>query len=767
MLQAFNATEGALARAPEAKTKAQMPPAKPAAATSMGKIFLLVGVAIVVFMAFTVYSVQKEVQGSAQLAAIKDLYFPVLQRLDANIVRIDKVEETYIQVVVAGDKDSIDKAAQLGQQADQAFAEIAKLYRDRAGQTVKLRAQLKEYQALATKTSLAFLAQSTEDMTPLTTGMNAALADLRKGLKAFRQSSYDAFEETLATEEHDARVRLIMGLALGVMNLGFMGVLVFFIRNNMKMMAVIAVQNATLEQRVAERTAQLSQKTSDINAMLQNMKLGVSTVIPGNRIHPEYSSYLRTIFGIDDLADKDLLESLFGKSDLGVDTKDQVAVGLGAILNEDAMMFDLNGHLLPREMSIEAGGRRKIVQMDWSPIVNEQGVIEKVLLITQDVTHLRELELSSAQQKDELDTISRIIRISIGKFNEFIESAANFIAANRRLINEAQGNAQRRDPQLIAALFRNMHTIKGNARTFEFTHITDVAHRAEQTYDRLRKDAAAEWNVAEMIAELDAVESAVTRYVRVNEDKLGRKGRAAEMLTTRGAFVANEQLAQLGEMAAALAGSGASAGLVKLRKAIDQLGLISLSRLVSGAVDSLSSLASELHKPTPNVDLVNGDIAFNSQFAEALKSCLMHIVRNSLDHGIEAPADRLRAHKPEQGTLHFACERRGDRVELHISDDGRGLALHKLYEKGVAGGLFGSGEQPTCDAVADILFRSGLSTSEAVTQVSGRGVGMDAVRTFLNEQGATIRVALKEAGQKLGFAPFEFIVDVPLAACSH
>jgi chemotaxis protein histidine kinase CheA len=145
----------------------------------------------------------------------------------------------------------------------------------------------------------------------------------------------------------------------------------------------------------------------------------------------------------------------------------------------------------------------------------------------------------------------------------------------------------------------------------------------------------------------------------------------------------------------------------------------------------------------------------------------MHILRNSLDHGIEAPADRLRAHKPEQGILRFASERRNDRVELRISDDGRGLALHKLYEKGVASGLFASGERPTPDAVADIIFRSGLSTSESVTQVSGRGVGMDAVRTFLKEQGATIRIALKGAGEKLGFTPFEFVIDVPLAACSH
>src|SRR5581483_8006823 len=87
--------------------------------------------------------------------------------------------------------------------------------------------------------------------------------------------------------ERDARVCLLMGLALGAMSLGFMAVWVHVIRNNVKTMGVIAAQNANLEKRVVECTAQLTQKTNDIHAMLQNMKLGVSTVIAGNRIHPE------------------------------------------------------------------------------------------------------------------------------------------------------------------------------------------------------------------------------------------------------------------------------------------------------------------------------------------------------------------------------------------------------------------------------------------------------------------------------------------------
>lgn len=749
--------------------EASAAPATPAAparkAGTMGKIFLIVGLAIFIFLAFTTYSVQKEIQGSAQLAAIKDLYFPVLQRLDADIVRVDKMEELYIQVVVAGDRDSLGKANELGNASEAALAEAAKLYPERAASIEDLRKKLKKYEELASHAATAFLDQTVTDPQPLTDGMNQALSDLRKGMQGFRNSTYEAFSDTLAGSEHDGRVRLFMGLALGVMNLGFMAVLVYFIRNNMKMMQVIEVQNATLEHRVAERTAQLSQKTSDINAMLQNMKQGVATVIPGNRIHPEYSNYLTTIFCIDNLGGRDLVESLFGRSSLGVDVKDQVSTALAAILGEEAMMFDFNGHLLPREMQIEgADGAVKIVQMDWSPITNEQGSIEKVLLITQDVTHLRELELSSAKQKEELDIIANLIRVPAGKFNDFVGSAQKFIAANRELLRNAKG----KDPEAIAALFRNMHTIKGNARTFQFTHITNAAHSAEQTYDRLRKDPAAEWNADQMLVELDQVAASLAQYVEVNEEKLGRKGRAEDLMTGRGAFVSNEQLAHVRSLAAAVAEQASAAELKALRTEIDQLGLSSLRRIVSSSSDSLASLAAELKKPAPAVEVAGAEVSVNGPFAEAFKSSFVHILRNSLDHGIESPEERTRAGKPERGTVRLTCKPNDAGVEIHIQDDGRGLALHRLYEKGLAAGIFKDGERPAPDSVAEIIFRSGLSTSEHVTQVSGRGVGMEAVRTFLREQGASIRIALNGgAGGDFTFTPFEFVIDVPATALKH
>ncbi|MDO9104963.1 MAG: Hpt domain-containing protein [Methylovulum sp.] len=399
--------------------------------------------------------------------------------------------------------------------------------------------------------------------------------------------------------------------------------------------------------------------------------------------------------------------------------------------------------------------------MDWSPIVNDHNVVEKILLIVQDVTELRTLELASTLQKEEMSIISQILKIYIGKFNDFIASADKFAAENRKLIEQSTG----RDTDVIAALFRNMHTIKGNARTYEFSFITNAAHEAEQEYDRIRKDENAEWDSEKMLADLNAVVAAIARYVDVNEDKLGRKGRAIDLLTARGSFVSNEEIIELKATVVKLAEHDNNSESLKLLNIVNHLGLIPLERLVTGALDSVSSLAKELNKPTPKYEMLNGDIAFNNEFAEALKSSFMHIVRNSLDHGIEPTEERKRANKPEQGLLRFNFESNDGLLELHISDDGRGLALHKLYEKGISVGLYKPDEKPAPEAIANLIFNTGLSTAGQVTQVSGRGVGMDAVRSFLKRQGADIRIVLNNP-DSLGYAPFKFVIKLPPEAFS-
>ncbi len=229
-------------------------------------------------------------------------------------------------------------------------------------------------------------------------------------------------------------------------------------------------------------------------------------------------------------------------------------------------------------------------------------------------------------------------------------------------------------------------------------------------------------------------------------------------------FIGNDELETLKSLVAALPPTAGARELATLGAAINQLGYIPLQRLASGCVDSLSSLARELHKPAPSVQIVDGDIGFTSKFAEALKSSLMHVVRNSMDHGIETPEERLRDGKPAAGTIRLTCKQHDGQLELQVADDGRGLALHALFRKGVALGLFQADERPSRQTVADIVFRSGLSTAGQVTQVSGRGVGMDAARAFLAEQGASVAIELLNEATEMWFAPFRFVIRIPAAA---
>ena len=394
------------------------------------------------------------------------------------------------------------------------------------------------------------------------------------------------------------------------------------------------------------------------------------------------------------------------------------------------------------------------MHLHWRPMVNAQGRVERVLLITQDVTHLRELEHAVAKQRDELDLIAKIVRIPVGKFNDFVESGSSLIATNREMV-EANDT---REPEVIEALMRNIHTLKDNARTFEFTHIANAAQRAAHTYEKLRKNADAHWDPELLQTELDVVESALGRYITVNEDRLVRKGRASDLLTTRGVFVSNQQLQELRALASGTVSTHADADATRIRDTINTLGYIPLERLVSGSVDSLSSLANELKKPPPMADIANGEFSFNVPFAEALKSSLMLILRDCLDHGIESPDERLQAHKPLQGKVRFTCTCQGEQLQLHVSDDGRGLALHELHEKGLSAGVFRAGEQPSREAIAEMIFR----------QDSGRGVGMEAARTaFLAEQGASVRIALSQVGKELSFTPFELVIDIPPEAYRH
>jgi two-component system chemotaxis sensor kinase CheA len=146
------------------------------------------------------------------------------------------------------------------------------------------------------------------------------------------------------------------------------------------------------------------------------------------------------------------------------------------------------------------------------------------------------------------------------------------------------------------------------------------------------------------------------------------------------------------------------------------------------------------------------------QVLEMIRDPLTHMVRNSADHGIEMPADRLAAGKSEAGTISLDAYHRGGHIIIEIADDGKGLSSERIRKKAIENGvatadeLAGMSEQQ----IQQFIFKAGFSTAQQVTSVSGRGVGMDVVRTNIEKIGGAIEMQSKEGEGT------RFLIRIPL-----
>ena len=374
---------------------------------------------------------------------------------------------------------------------------------------------------------------------------------------------------------------------------------------------------------------------------------------------------------------------------------------------------------------------------------------------------------------------------------------ADFVAECREMLEALGGEivaweAQPDDRARLDNIFRFVHTVKGNCGFFEFPRLEALSHAAEDALADCRAGRrtpdgalvsavlAVIDRIGEMVACIEAGEdmpagddnhlidalapgaegvatplvataadaatksSAAPRTIRLSVELLDRvMSTVSDMVLAR-----NELARRLRESEIDVPVDGAferlSSIIAEMRDAITRTRMQRIENLFVGLPRMVRDLSAELGKQVL-VDIEGGDVELDREMIEMIRDPLTHIIRNAVDHGIEKPADRLKAGKREIGVLSVSARQSGNQILIDIHDDGRGIDGKKLVEKAIANGVIAKEDAAQLsprDQLA-LIFEAGLSTAEEVTAISGRGVGMDVVRSNVERIGGIVEVDSK------------------------
>ena len=198
--------------------------------------------------------------------------------------------------------------------------------------------------------------------------------------------------------------------------------------------------------------------------------------------------------------------------------------------------------------------------------------------------------------------------------------------------------------------------------------------------------------------------------------------------------------------------------LSELQQQVLEIRMVPIGQIFSRLAQIVKRYSQEIGKPV-NLTVFGEETELDKFIAEEIVDPLMHIVRNAMDHGIESPEERKRRGKPERGTIRVKAFQRGNNVIVEIEDDGRGIDMEMIRRKAVEKGIITAGKEIDDTELTGFIFRAGFSTKEKVTEVSGRGVGMDVVKNRISSIGGFVDVRT----EKDIYTRFSLTIPITLA----
>ncbi|MFW7382106.1 MAG: 7TM diverse intracellular signaling domain-containing protein [Oligoflexus sp.] len=492
--------------------------------------------------------------------------------------------------------------------------------------------------------------------------------------------------------------------------------------------------NTSLEVKVEERTR-------DIASYLTNIKQGILSIRLNNQHRLEVEEHhsihllemLQTSHQAMALSDPNI--SVLSQLNLSEDQKFICQTILETSLGESVIQWESNEDKLPRESIILHSQR--LVEIEWNPVVDDDHCLQKVLLSIKDVTEIRGLKQKALQEAKTGTTIALLAAVRRDIASKFFEMASSLIRDNRELIEILSKRLWKEGE--VQRFYRNIHTLKGSARGFQMSDLVDVLHQTETLL--------AQKDIAQIPEVHDHIVKVLDFYQNINDVILGRSRARYEYIE-----LARSEIDSLLQ-------EFPNKDLMsrKIRKKLRLLTAHTLQRTLAAEFAKIPALAQSLGKEVPLVSIENDEFHLDESIEQSIRSVFIHLLRNSLDHGLEGPKERVQIGKTPHGRILVrVASASPDQVEIIYQDDGRGLNLKRIRQNAFERKLYQPAQTASDIEVAHLIFTPEFSTASEVTDISGRGVGMDAVKAYLNQLGGTISIEFLDQKEGADFRHFAF-----------
>lgn len=456
-----------------------------------------------------------------------------------------------------------------------------------------------------------------------------------------------------------------------------------------------------LENIVSQRTRQISELNQTMMALLNSLKQGFFIFNEHGDCLPVYSKACESILEATPV-NKKVWEVLKIPSDKVEGLKRWLTT-----LFSEMLPFE---DLTPLGPSSYPHSLHKTVQLEYFPI-RDQNKISSVVVMASDVTDLIEAQKQAETEKSRVRLILQIVQ-NKKHMPAFIKELESWFSVIEKQCLAKDDDI---DTELVQ---RALHTIKGNASLYSIQEIVTIAHHCEEQI--AKAPIATQRNF--LRSSLDQMKAGFANFLTQAEEILGRRTESSENKIE----ISERDFRNVCDIL-----SFWSKGRILSQQMSEKYLHIHLHEMFVPFNQVVQQTAVQLNKRVRPLEIKGENVALKNLDLSALFSTLVHCFRNSIDHGLESPEQRLASGKPQEGliqiTSRIIVKNQSDYLFFQIQDDGAGIDPKKIRHK-LSLNHFDS-SQLSDEQVIQCIFNPSFSTKNEVTEISGRGVGLDAVKS--------------------------------------